>query len=84
MQLEFCEPPALQLGGPGRRNNHRFVQMAETLQERPGEWAKWPFDCASPYTVAGHIKQGRYATLPPDRFEALVRARQLYVRARAA
>ena len=84
MQLEFCDPPPLSMGGTGRRNNARLIEVAELLRQRPGQWAKWPFDTASPYVVAGNIKQGRYASFPSEEFDTMVRGRQMYIRAKAA
>lgn len=80
--LEFCEPPPLKRGGGRHRNNQFFLDMAEELRAQPGQWAKWPIKCASPYAVSSHIKQDRYASLPGRDFEAIVRESQLYIRAR--
>ena len=74
----------MRMGGTGRRNNGRLIEVANVLRQRPGEWAKWPFDTGNPYVISGNIKQGRYASFPAEEFDTIVRARQLYVRAKVA
>lgn len=48
IELEFVEelPPN---GNAGREKTGKYHTLAEKLKERPGEWAKWPWE-KKPYT----------------------------------
>ncbi|AON96777.1 hypothetical protein BI081_gp026 [Mycobacterium phage Tonenili] len=82
LDLNFVDLPDKQVGGSRSGPRARLKALAEALRAQRGKWAEWPWANSSPYATGNHINHGRYASLPPEEFQATVRNRVLYVRAR--
>ncbi|AEJ94280.1 hypothetical protein ALICE_16 [Mycobacterium phage Alice] len=82
LDLNFVDLPEKKMGGERNRSRIRLETLADALRAQRGKWAEWPWPSSSPYQTGNHINHGRYASLPSEEFQATVRNRVLYVRAR--